>query len=143
MKFSALPKPLYVLFAVFALADLMLVAGTCSAATALNLQQCSALGSGGLMGCPTAHVSMDAVAPTTLVRSIVANAQGWRTYSTLMPTDTVYGADGQWHVLNTITVATRTTPTTPVSTTCPDTFVAVTWTCTASNGTATCTAPLK
>src|SRR5882757_3614686 len=81
---------------------------------AVNLQTCTVPPtSGGLIGCPTASVSFAPVTSTTLVRSIVANAQGFRAFNSLKSSDIVYAQDGQWHTLSSITVALQPTSTPP------------------------------
>jgi len=84
-----------------------LVTITVMAATPVNLQTCSATLSpdAGLLGCPQPSVSFAPVSSTTLVRSIVANAQGFRAFNSLKSSDTVYAQDGQWHTLSSITPA--------------------------------------
>lgn len=96
------------------------------AATPVNIQTCTTTPTtGGLIGCPTANVVFAAVAPSTLVRSQVAGAQGWRAFSTLTPADSVVSAtDGGWHPLSSLTVATLTPPVTPPVVTPPVTVPA-------------------
>jgi hypothetical protein len=100
---------------------LVLMLASLGAFAAVNIQTCTTTPTtGGLIGCPTANVVFAPVAPTTLVRSAVNGAQAWRPFSTLQPADQVVSAtDGAWHALNTLTVATTTTPpvTTPPATT--------------------------
>lgn len=137
-------KTLCALVAAFLLA----MCAVSHAATSVNLQTCTVTPtSGGLIGCPTASVSFAPVAPTTLVRSQVAGAQGWRPFSTLKPTDSVVSADGQWHVLSSITPALQ--PTSPPPVVIPpvvppptDVWVPLSWTCSIANHLATCTAPV-
>ena len=126
------------------------------AATAVNIQTCAvAPTTGGLVGCPTAQVNFEPVAPTTLVRSQVGGIQGWRAFSTLTSVDSVVSqADGGWHVLSTITVALQppTTPTQPITPppvipppVAPpaSTWIPMNWTCSIANNLATCTAPIS
>lgn len=131
------------------------IAQDAKAAAPLNLQTCIITPTtGGVAGCPFADVLLAPVGPTSLVRSTVNNAQGWRPFSSLHALDQVYAADGAWHVLGTITPALQ--PSTPlpppVVTTppmCPppvppkDTWVAMQWSCSVANKVATCTAPLS
>lgn len=84
---------------------------TAHAATPVNLQQCAVTPTtGGLLGCPTASVTFGPVSPSTLVRSGVNSAQGWRVFSSLNSADSVYAQDGSWHILSTITPALGSTP---------------------------------
>lgn len=131
------------------LALLLTVAFAHSAhAAAVNLQTCTVTPtSGGVAGCPSVDVTYAPVSATTLVRSQVNNIQGWRAFSTLLPNDQVYAADGSWHVLGGLTVA-RSAPAPPVTTPPaqnPPTVVSVppqVWTCTTTVTLVTCTSPL-
>lgn len=93
-------------------AFLLTMCAVSHAATAVNLQTCAVTPTtGGLMGCTVTRFAP--VAPETLVRSIVNGGQGWRAFSTLTPSDTVYASDGTWHALSALTVALQPTSTPP------------------------------
>lgn len=122
------------------------------AVTPVNLQQCSKLSTAtpAVIGCPNANISFGPVAPTTLVRSIVSGAQGWRAFNTLKLTDQVnVGGSNPWVPLSSITPNPDSTPTPPVTppvVTPPTppavTWVSMNWTCSIANNVATCTAPV-
>jgi hypothetical protein len=133
------------------IAALMSLHAPARAATAVNLQVCTVTpGSSGLIGCPAANVAFAAVTPTTLVRSQVNGVQGWRAFANLQPADMVVSADGAWHALSTLTVATvpTSTPIPPVTTppvVTPPVVVSVppqVWTCISTATLVTCTSPL-
>jgi|ERR1700761_2365985 len=139
----------------FIVLTLLVATALVRAATPVNIQSCAVAPSSsvGLMGCPTTSVKFAPVSPTTLVRSAVNGIQGWRAFNTLQPADLVVPqTDGQFHALSTVSVATTApvtpvtptppaTPTTPA--TCQTTSSAVTWTCTVTASTQTCTAPVS
>lgn len=92
---------------VFTAVLLMLV--SLGAAAAVNIQSCTVTPTtGGLLGCPTGNAVFVPVGPTTLVRSAVNGAQGWRAFNTLQPADQVY--TGAWVTLSTISVAQSSAP---------------------------------
>lgn len=115
---------------------------------ALNLQTCTVTPTtGGIAGCPAANALFGPVAPTTLVRSQPTSngPQGWRAFSSLKSTDQVYAQDHAWHTLSTVQPSLAQTPapgSPPVVTPPADQWIALNWTCSIANNTATCTAPL-
>lgn len=81
------------------------------AGTSVSLQTCTvAPSTGGLLGCPSANVMFAPVGPATLVRSAVKGIQGWRAFSTLQPSDSVWTAVGGWQVLSTLSPVLATVP---------------------------------